>query len=695
MKLWKWLLASWAVSSLVACGGSVSSSDGSGGTDGGGTDTPVAVSAVEVLSSSNQVGTAGEQVTITAFVKGAGNVTLAEAPVSFTASSGTLTSAASATDTAGVATALLSAGADRGNRTVTVTVTSGAVSGSVDVLIAGTTLTVAGATTVGLSGAEVLTVKATDSKGGVIASLPVTATSSLGNALSSGTLTTDSQGQAMVTYTASNAGTDTLTFSGGGSTATSSIQISGEDFKIVTPAPSATIAVGTTQTVTARYLSGGVPQAGVTVQFTSTAGTVTPTSGVTNASGEVSAQLSSSSASIATVQATLAAPAAQATLPVEFVATVPATLVLQVSPTAIGPNPAGSTAQQAQVLATVKDANGNPVKGVTVNFNRIADASGGNLNQPSAVTNSSGQASVQYIAGAQSTASNGVRLQATVASTTTVVGNASLTVNQSALFIGLGQGNTISNVDETTYNKVWTVYVTDANGNPVSDVTLTMKALPNQYRKGSLAWNGKAWVYARTYPDAPDNIYGCKNEDRNFDGALARLVGEDVNQNGVLDEGEDKNTNDVLDTSEDVNKNKVLDADEDFNSNGKLDAEEDLNGNGRLDADETDFNENGVLDTHEDDNNSGTLEPGNVIVVSPATVRTNSQGRATVNLQYAESYAKWVEIRLRAEAVVQGTESSTESLFFVEGLSTDYTNENVAPAGVVSPFGVNPCATPN
>lgn len=161
------------------------------------------------------------------------------------------------------------------------------------------------------------------------------------------------------------------------------------------------------------------------------------------------------------------------------------------------------------------------------------------------------------------------------------------------------------------------MYVTDANGNPVSDVTLTMKALPNQYRKGTLVWNTKAWVYGTP-------LYTCANEDVNF--------------NGVLDAGENQNPG------------------------------------------------TGV---------TPVLEPGNVIVVTPSTVRTDSTGRAKVDLQYAESYVPWVEIRLRAEAVVQGTESSKESTFWVEGLSTDFTNESIPPAGVTSPFGVNPCPTPN
>jgi hypothetical protein len=117
-----------------------------------------------------------------------------------------------------------------------------------------------------------------------------------------------------------------------------------------------------------------------------------------------------------------------------------------------------------------------------------------------------------------------------------------------------------------------------------------------------------------------------------------------------------------------------------------------------------DANYNGILDATEDFNGSGTLEPGNVISVSTTgaatgsssgTVKTDSNGRATVSLIYAESYAPWVHVKLRAEAVVSGTESSKEAIFWVTGLSTDFTTESNPPAGVISPFGTNACSAPN
>lgn len=621
MQFIKGMAAVLASAVLAACGGG----KGTPTTDPG-TPTEPTAATVEVIASSNRVNTAGDAVTITAIVKDAGNASLADTPVTFSTNTGTISSAAAQTDSAGVATASFSAGGDKSNRPATITVTAGGASGSVTLPIEGTTLVYSGPTTLSLGANADLSIKATDSAGNAIANAAIDLASSLNNALSATTATTDSQGQVVVTYTATNSGTDSFSFTGLGATpAPVSIAISGEDFTFVSPAASTRVPVGTVQTLQVRYREDGVPQVGRTVNFAATSGTLSASSAVTNAQGIASVTISSNSASPSTVQATLVGGTAQATLPLFFVATTPSRLVLQVTPAAIGPNTGGSTTNQAQVLAKVTDANGNPVPGLTVNFSRDADPSGGNLQQPSAVSDINGQASVQYIAGAQSTASNGVVLRGTV-SGTSVTGTTNLTVSQSALFIALGTGNTIQNLDEETYKKDWVAYVTDANGVAVSGVTLTIKALPLTYLKGSLAFADPpgAWVYAGTPTECPS---------------------EDANQNGVLDASEDDG----------------------------------VSGAGNV-----------------IDNGDGKLWPGNVISVTPGSIQTDSDGRAKISLIYAESYVPWVTLRLTVTAVVSGTESRGEAEFLVDGLASDFNNEQIAPAGVVSPFGqATSCSDPN
>jgi hypothetical protein len=645
---------------LVACGGG----GGSAGTSlyGDGSTTPTSSAAsVDLIASAVQVPSAGDQVTVTATVKDAGNVGLAAAPITFSTDTGTLTSAASKTDASGTATVVLSAGSNRNNRTIVVTATSGSVSGTISLPVVGTKLTVAGVTTVKLGGTASLTVTAVDSKSVAIAGLSIAVTSSLNNGLSATTITTDALGNATLTYTATNAGTDTLNFTGGGtSAAATTITVSAEDFAFLLPDPDTSVPVTVKQPVSVRYASNGVPQSGKTVSFAATAGSITvaDTSGTTptctsttaasttttNASGVASVCIASATAGSATVQATLtgvAGVAAQATLPISFVAVTPAKLVLQVSPTALSPNTSTSSNQKATVLATVTDAVGNPVSGVTVDFNRCLDPSGGSLTQPSAVTSSSGQASVQYAAGPTSTASNGVLLQATVEGSSAITlpacsagasnstnNTASLTVNQSALFIALGTGNTVVSLDTQTYQKDWVVYVTDSNGVAVSNVNVTIKVLPVQYRKGVLSFQ-TPWDY-----DFTKGIYTCANEDANYNGTL------DPAATGV---------------------------------------------------------------PAEDANGDGIIEPGNVVSVttsatngaSSGTVTTGSTGRATISLVYAKSYSKWVQVKLVAAAVVSGTESTTQAVFWAPGAAPDYSSQTVSPPGETSPFGTNNCTTAN
>ncbi len=640
MKSLKWVLAAMAVSLVAACGGgggcsgtppfgasaSGASSCGSGSSS---------ASSIDVVASSVQVGTGGDTITITATVKDASNVGLGSAPVSFAASSGNLTGVTATTTAAGVATATFTSGANRSNRQATVTVTSGSVSGQVILDISGTVLSYSGVTTVPINSTTSLPVKVVDSKGAAVSNLPITVASTLGNGLSATTLTTDSLGTASVTYTATTAGTDTLTFSGGGATKTPTLQISAADFTFLTPAATTQIPVTTLQIVTVQYLSNNVPQAGATINFAATAGVLSSPTAVTNAAGQASVAISSKSASPAVIQASVSGVAVQSTLPITFVALVPAKLVLQVSPTAIGPNTAGSTSQQSQIVATVTDANGNPVSGATVTFNRLADPSGGQLSQASTATDLNGQATIQYVAGALTTASNGVRIQATVLGAPSVSGTAQLTVNQSALFIALGTGNVITNLDPQTYKKDWVVYVTDSNGVAVPNISLTIKVLPIDYRKGNLVY-APPWVY----DPAPGHFFLCQNEDN------GGPVGANVPANAY----------------------------------------------------------NGVLDPGEDFNGDGRLQPGNVIAVTTAQTptasssgiaKTGSDGRATITLLYAESYVPWVKVKLTAQAIVSGTESSTEANFVVVGDANDFSSLTNPPAGQISPFGQNDCATPN
>lgn len=458
---------------------------------------------VEVLASGNTLQSAGGELDITAYVKDRFNATLADRAVSFAASDGLIIQALSGTtDSAGAVKAKLRVGADKSNRAVTVTVRSGTASGFVNLDVVGTKVSVSG---------------------NGIANVPVSLTSSLGNTLTPATANTNSLGLVNVNYTATKAGTDTLTASYSGTIGTQTVSISAVDLSFVSPASNTTVNIGASQSVTVRFLNNGVGVAGQTVIFSTTRGTVVPATAVTNAAGDVTVSISSSTAGSATVLAQLSG-GGQATLPVNFVAVTPASLVLQANPGAIAPNTGGATTHQSTLEATVRDANNNPVANQQVNFNIVQDVSGGTLSAASVLTDLDGKAKVQYIAGANSTANDGVRVTATAASNTSVTNEVRLTVNGQALFINIGMGNEMSNLDSTTYNKPLSIYVTDATGNPVGNQQVTVSVSPSGYRRGNLMavldkdGNFKEWAVDTTTLSAV-----CLNNDQNKNGIVDGL----------------------------------------------------------------------------------------------------------------------------------------------------------------------------
>jgi hypothetical protein len=253
-------------------------------------------------------------------------------------------------------------------RSAVVTATSGSARQSLNLPIINTKLTYSGATTSTLGSTLVMNFTATDSKGVVIPGVVLSLSSALGNGLPA-TVTTDATGQATVSYTATRSGADTVGVSGAGAALSVALTITGsdEDLSFTTPAASTKVPVGQVQTLTVRYRKAGVAQAGTTINLAATIGSfsassvVSSTSVVTDANGQASVTLRSGFAGSSVVSATVANAHVQATLPLNFVATVPATLVLQVTPSALAPNLNGSTSNQATLVARVTDANGNPV----------------------------------------------------------------------------------------------------------------------------------------------------------------------------------------------------------------------------------------------------------------------------------------------------------------------------------------------
>ena len=85
-----------------------------------------------------------------------------------------------------------------------------------------------------------------------------------------------------------------------------------------------------------------------------------------------------------------------------------------------------------------------------------------------------------------------------------------------------------------------------------------------------------------------------------------------------------------------------------------------------------------------------------MVTISPTTVTTDSNGFATFNISYGKNYALWSRVRIVAQTTVAGTESSKAIDVRLPILSSDIGDQNVAPAGRTSPFGVAAlCSNPN
>jgi hypothetical protein len=543
----------------LACGSlfalALASCGGGGGSAGTNPSTPTGTTkttgSISLLFSSPQLpsaGVAGTEVTITALVKDTNNNALSAIPVQFTADSGALVVTNATSDLNGQAKATLSTAGDRTDRTINIVVTAGGKSATGSVSVVGTTISSVGPSSIssGSAGDFLVTVK--DSAGAAVANAAVSFASQLNNKIvvktsGGGTATaplTNAQGQITLTLTGATSGTDTLTLTALGTSATSTLTINAQNLSISTPTTA--VFTGSSCTpITASYMNNGVPQTG-SMTFSTSRGTIYSDSVCTVPLGAASVQIVAGSAQsyikastvgIATITAIAAnGPSTQTQLEFDAALLPSSTISLQPNPAVIGTNSGVGVTQKSVITAIVRDgsANNNLVKNTVVAFTIVNDSSGGSLLNPSVVTtDSNGVATVTFIAGANSTPTNGVTIQATIQSTvTSASATTTLTVARTSLSIQAGTGNTIVVPNDTQYQQNWSVFVTDASGNPVSNATITASLWAPVYRKGTLVAGGTFWVL-------PANPITCVNEDTNQNGILD--PGEDTNSNGRLDPG--------------------------------------------------------------------------------------------------------------------------------------------------------------
>lgn len=521
---WMTVLAALAVT-LAGCGGGGDDAfEGPGNPDPGtpgNPGTPAAVATVTLLTSSPTIPSDNSQVAeLSAYVRDANNNFLENVLVEFNADSGGLHIVQAVTDANGLARASLRPLDDPSLRTITVTATAGGVSDTVTVNVTGTRITLQGPTSLVLGQEAEYTAILRNAANDGIPGKELTVSSSAGNQLSATTLTTDSSGRATFRLTASAGGNDTITVSGLGTSATATLAVNSDSFAFTSPAANTEVPLGTAQTITVRWLQNGVPVNGQPVTFSTTRGMITSANPVnTNANGEATVTVQSNNAGGAVITAQ-AAGGGTTQLPIEFVATAPASIDVQPSAFTIG------TEETSVITAVVRDADNNLVKNQTVVFT-LEDTTGGSISVGSAVTDSLGRAETVYTASSITSGANAVRITATVQGTS-ISDFVELTVARREVFISLGTGNEIEEPNPAQYRITYAVQVTDANGNGVANVPVVLSVLSEAYIKGKRVEDtdtGDGW---ETEVKAV-----CQDEDTLIPGPSFR--------NGQLDPGEDFN----------------------------------------------------------------------------------------------------------------------------------------------------------
>jgi hypothetical protein len=464
---------------------------------------------------------ASKTATLTAVLKDANNAVVSGATIAFSASSGNLIVTQAVTDANGKATATVDAGADPTNRQIDVTAT--ATSGStvtVPVFVTGTSLALTGSANLVQGTQATYNVLLTDSASRGIAGKTVTLASASGNTLSATSVVTDFNGQASFKVTGAVAGNDTLTGQALGLVAQQPVAVSAQNFTITAPAANTNIDLNTPTTVTVTWLNGGTPVNGSQVTFSTTRGTLSASTATTNASGVASVTVQANTAGPGVITASGSGVTAQ--VAVNFVATTPSQISLQASPSSI------PTQGQSVLTAVVRDAQNNLVAGQPVTFT-LTDPTGGQLSTGSATTDSQGRAQTTYTASTTTSATNGVKVDATVTGTA-VTTSATLTVSGQTVFLSLGTGNSITALNAAQYQIDYAVQALDAQGAALPNASVTLNIVSLEYVKGDRQWSGSTWA---TVPST--NPGTCPSEDINFNGILD--PGEDANNNKILDPG--------------------------------------------------------------------------------------------------------------------------------------------------------------
>lgn len=557
-----------------------------------------------------------DEVELIALVKDEDNILMEGIEVSFSSNSGELSIIQGTTQADGTARARLTSQNNPENRTITLTARAGGLSKTLTVDVTGTVVNINAPTSVILNDTGDISIIVADSDGNGIPNQQVSLSSEVEGSLSDLNPVTDETGLITLTYNALVSGVDVITATALNASASQSIIVQEDEFSFARTTIE-DVPLNTDETITISWLKDNTPYQGGDIVLTTTRGTLNINSAVTDENGQVTFTANSNTAGPAIISARGTdsdGGEVSARIEVEFIATEVASIIVSANPNSIGPG-----GQKSTITAVLRDPIGNLVKGVTVGFT-AEDVSGGSLFPPAAVTDSNGLASTVFTSNTV-TSEDAIVITATE-DTSGIAASTNITVANRALFISIGTGNEILSPTGDTYEKQFTLFVTDANSNPVPNVELTISGTPVKYTElldpnaepGDANYQVRRPAYYKGYWEPFPNADAFEYWVSVYTAACSN---EDIDDDAILDEGEDTNGN-------------------------------------------------------------GELDPGNVGAID-GNVVTDTNGQARFSFRYPKNFGAWATIKIVASTPVAGSENRS-SLFHTLGVSAeDATIESTPP----------------
>ncbi|MCC5824829.1 Ig-like domain-containing protein [Alkalimonas sp.] len=585
--------------------------------DGGGQDG-IIISSVRLLADRTQLGSgASDSIQLSALVRDNNNVLLAGVPVTFATDSGELVVTSASTEQDGVAKATLTSQIDKSVRDIVVSARVNNVRDELLVRVVGTTLEVVSPAAVVLGDQVSINFSLQDAAGQGIAGQVLNVSSALGNPLSQTMPMTGSNGQVSISYDAVTSGDDTILVSALGLNQSINLSVKADSFVFLAADDAPAIPevdLNTPESMLLEWLTDNVPNANRDVLFSSTRGSIANTEAglsaqsvvaeaTTDGDGQAQVYVQSAFAGLATISARGGDNEVSTQKLIEFVATNPTKMEVQAFPAQLVPGDSSS------IRAIVRDANNNPVKNQLVAFS-LDNSAGGSISSGTATTNSQGVATTSFTA--DLTTGSGVEgenliISASLVSNSAVTDSTDIAVGGRTLFFRFGTSNIVETPSNSLYRKEFSIIVTDSSGNPVANQPLNVAAVSLRYRKG-------IWIKD---PPPPESFKTW------VPNVTAHCLSEDVNFNGILDDGEDTN-------------------------------------------------------------GDGLLTPGNLATV-PATVTSNADGIAVFHVTYPRDVAPWLDVRLQVTGFAAGTENISYREFGLPVAAADVTVETSPPPA--NPFG--------